>query len=510
MAKEFPFGIGADPEFNIMCSEQRLHARNILATLFRNKLTDGSMGFKIDKAGVIGWDGNSATGELRPAASKNPAEVVKNIGTLFARFAEETQLLTLTTNSKSAPVGGHIHLQIDQKMHQNESRMSIFSKRLSSFFIPGILADDPVSARTRLKMNYGQINNWRSGKITDDVWTFEYRAPSGEWLTTPKIAMATLAYVATVFNEILHHPKNFAKANDFILKTDSQGEALQELAMSHYNFVAEAMTNKIKKVIRTFEFYDQYKNEIEYFLKPEKVLADKRKVDFNIIKGWGLEKKIKMTKKSFISEKSIALMSKNIDIETFRNLVPIPYNDDLNIGAFAEALRMRVIAHQKNLNNFYFLFGLRKGVQGFFVKNLLKEWVKQGEQLESSQDLDALNTTFDRMEQRCVMALEGRGIDLMNNARRIFLIGIPFDQRQPINTQPFLETVFSLESEPAQPFSPINLPDNEETRIARIYACETSQDIDRLIAEINHSAMVAEACVTMEMAREEEVLNPNS
>lgn len=505
MPKEFPFGIGADPEFNIVYQDQRLHAQKIISELFKNKMSDG--GFKVAGAGLFGWDGMSETGELRPTASNKPEQVVKNIGKLFQAFVNNTKLLSLTAKTDKAPVGGHIHLQIDSSIARSNQKMSILGKRLSSFFVPEILANDPIAARLRLKMSYGRMTDWRASNPAANINTFEYRAPSGEWLVTPQIAEATLAFAATIFNEILHHPKNFAKANELVLKTDEQASSIQNLALSHFNFIAEIMCKKIRKVVRTFEYYKDYQDQIEYFLKPEKVLADKQKVNFDILKGWKLEQPVKLNKKIFLSDSELQKKARVLDIETMRKVIPVPFNEDMNIEVFAEALRSRIVAHEYRTKHTYFLFGLRQGINGFQVKDNNCNWIRLNEILESMDDLVAMNNIFDKMGNRCRDALRGNGID--TKGKSIFLIGIPYNLRQTPNTKSFIELIYDLEKNPTPPLKIPEMTWKADTRINQIFSCRNSEELVNLIAQNNWQVEARQEEVATEMRSEEAVLSTN-
>ena len=88
--KEFPFKLGADPEFSIMLKDNRIPADRILNILFKDLESTGS-GFKIKKAGEIGWDGHSLTGEIRPAPANTPRQLVENIRQLFTAMNEKSK-----------------------------------------------------------------------------------------------------------------------------------------------------------------------------------------------------------------------------------------------------------------------------------------------------------------------------------------------------------------------------------------------------------------------------------
>ena len=69
--REFPFMIGADPEFLMFHGAKAVDAKAVLTEFLKNKPTilSAQAGFKIEGVGEIGWDGASSTGEIRPDAS---------------------------------------------------------------------------------------------------------------------------------------------------------------------------------------------------------------------------------------------------------------------------------------------------------------------------------------------------------------------------------------------------------------------------------------------------------
>ena len=62
-----------------------------------------------------------------------------------------------------------------------------------------------------------------------DGFTYEFR-PS-EWMTTPKIALATLSYLAVVYHEIINKPRSSANTPTSFTKATNR-DALQNF--SHY------------------------------------------------------------------------------------------------------------------------------------------------------------------------------------------------------------------------------------------------------------------------------------
>ncbi len=296
--------IGADPEFNILIKDRRVNASKLMPSLFskdfkeeKNEHSGNSvMGYLVEKAGAIGWDGCSSTGEIRPTPSKSPEVLVNNIGKLFQAFSDKAKMFTLLTSSNSAPVGGHIHFQVDESLaDKNDSgiirKLENIHKKLISFYLPVLLGEDLMDFRTRMAMgknngsNYGQIDDFRV-EFRDNqkkIATYEFRVPSAEWLTTPEIAKATLAYLATVWNEIQNNPKNLAKSKEILFQSHKQSIAFQELALTRFLPLVQMLLVKIRRHIKTFEYYAHYQKEIDFILSPQRVLIAKRKAQFDIL-----------------------------------------------------------------------------------------------------------------------------------------------------------------------------------------------------------------------------------
>ena len=71
------FKMGADPEFSFIFGNKRIHAAQLLS-----KLNNGS--YRCDK-GELGYDGASATAEIRPKPELDPAVLTEDIGVLLKK-----------------------------------------------------------------------------------------------------------------------------------------------------------------------------------------------------------------------------------------------------------------------------------------------------------------------------------------------------------------------------------------------------------------------------------------
>jgi hypothetical protein len=273
-------------------------------------------------------------------------------------------------------------------------------------------------------------------------------------MTTPKTALATLAYLGTIYAEILKNPKKFAtKYKDMGWRTKDQGRVFQELIISDCHKMLKSHFERLKRAIRTFEYYPEYKKEIEYLFHPNKVLEDKKKVNFDILKGWKLESK-EPAKRAILNQKAIDRNVEEIDLEDFTNLIHIYGNaKDTNIPLFINEMKKRIISLGWKMKNKYFLFGIKKGVSEFIVFNKAAEYLKGTELAKTETDAMALQETYRKMSARFPLdtSLPKDEKERVAILRKHILIGIPYGIRQKKNIHSFIELLCDLETEKLKP-----------------------------------------------------------
>ncbi len=436
--KPFPFKIGADPEFNIVLGDQRLNAERLIELAFPKEED------RTSKEGEIGVDGNAATAELRPTPSNRIETFVNNIAFLIQKIGTKLPLMTFTTLSYKAPIGGHIHLDVPKGKNNNSAFSSMARRILSAMYIPVTLGDDKVSIQVRNNRNYGKIDDWHD-ETPGDKDTYEFRMPAAEWLTTPKLAASTLAYVATIYNEIVHHPETFKekKAQNIIYKNDAQGELLAKLAMSDFQVLTLAIAKNVKELVRTFEFYPFYEKEIEYILNPKLVLEDKHKYNFDMMKGWGLDKKKKISKRDILSQKKADDLYLESNLECLREFIEIHVNKDRNVSAFEDELIKRIIAYSWEPKKDWCIFGLRKGFEEILIFDT-KDCVYTGTSLiKTNTDKSLINDLMHKIQGKF-----GSTIQLDENTR---FIGIPLKQRIKLQFKPFISAIYDIEINKLKP-----------------------------------------------------------
>lgn len=436
--KNLPFKIGADPEYIILLQNKLVPANQLLKNLFTNS-PKGDMGYKVDSAGVLGWDGASATGEIRPSPCNSPLKLVKNIEKLFKHFVNKTELFALSTLSNKAPIGGHIHFELPQNK-QGKVSVGTIHKKMMAFYVPVMLGENNMNLRIRNRQNYGRLTDHRSGEHGGTT-TYEFRVPSAEWLTTPKIAEATLAYLSCVYNEIINKPNNLLRYRDFMTKNDAQAKALQELTISNFEALTALICNKVKKAIKTFEYYEHYKEQIDFILTPRKILREKEKVDYNIVVGWKLAHNSNPTKRQLLSEKQLQERATKVDMDSLACLITVQFNPDECVDMFVRAIKHRIVAMNWKLKNNYFLFGLKKGIKEPIVKDKAGRYIFGAEQIKTQMDLYSMNGTFSRMNSR----FRTNNATANNDNKKEIVIGLPYDLRIKQNTRNIIELIHSIE-----------------------------------------------------------------
>jgi len=516
--KTFDFKVGTDPEFVLTMQGRKVDAKQTMLLMLKNKeglkYSENRMGFEVGKAGNIGWDGASSTGEVRPSASNDPRQVITNLGTLFKAVTEHIKICDLSTISEFSSVGGHIHLEVPKGESWSSEKKNVIHRKLASFYLPLLISENKINLNLRLKQGYGSIKDTRveqkfqyeDGK---PGYTMEFRCPSAEWLTTPKVAAATLSYFAVVYHEILNHPKSFSKFNDIIYKSDKQGDALQTLAIMEYDLLTNSILNKTKKYIRTFEMYKEYKDEIEYILNPKLVIRDKQKANYNITEGWNLITKT-LPKKSEVlsSKKKIQIMAKDMDFDILKRVMNIHYNDDTNVAIFAENLKDRVAAFNWKLKNNYYIFGLRKGIDQFFARNLNDKYLAGNETFKTILDKEYMDRLFQKMNSKFLNDnnngeyqgttldfITGKVKDERNNS---ILIGIPYNMRIEEKVKLFLNFIWAIEKgeitdkeNKTKLVNDCNLPLEEKGKLYKILTkqTETARETGEIVIDCDSNSL---------------------
>ena len=450
MRKEFDFTIGADPEFNIVANNKKISAIQTFQKVFpKNELLQ--MGYKCGNFGEIGWDGSDGTAELRPKPAKTADELVGNIEKILQKTYEKIPLFEMLTLSYYSSVGGHLHFSIPDRISKNGIR--VINRKMAAFYIPILVGDNKVNIKLRDKCGYGRITDYRV-ETRQDINVYEFRAPSAEWLTSKKIALSTIAYLATVYNEIINHPRKISKYSDLIFKSDLQAKAIQDLAISDYLSVTKNIIKNIQKNIKTFEFYPEYKEEIDFILNPKEVLKEKQRHEFNIVNGWGFHKNVRMQKKSVLSQKATKKRLKEKNIDDVNLISGVYFNPDINVEFFRQILGERMYAYSWKLKNEYFLFGLKDGIKDYMVFNTNGDIYSGIKNIQTEEDLSETKNLFQKIIQKYKEATRERTststqlakiINGQTKEKNNIMIGIPYQQRISHKTNEFLSIIYDME-----------------------------------------------------------------
>lgn len=463
--KVFPFKIGADPEFLLFHGKRGLDAKSILTNFFKNKTNLQKMdyGYLIEDKGEFGWDGASSTGELRPNAEYDPKKLTENIGKLIETIHKELPFIDFTTLSIGAPIGGHIHLEIPKTLFGENfkgtnygypgdeitKKMNKLTKLIASFMMPIIASEHRISTSSRLATQYGRADDIKyesHGSGSKMFLTAEVRGMSAEWITSPEVTYATLCYMGVIWNEVMKRSDELIKEK-VMLKTKGHILSIQQMMLADYKPVEKGITNGIAKLVRQFEMYPQFKNEVEFILHPSDVLKTKEKAGWNMEKGWIGKTKNGPSKKTLLSEKKVTEKLKS-DQSLIENTVGIPFNDDHNCNLFAQAISNRIALFNWKLNNNYFIYGLKKEIEGFAVMN------------QQNNKFYAIPTNNDKAKtiDSCMkmankyMQSTNSGIKIDPKTGKIttrkssaIVIGIPYSLRAENNVKPLIELIWGIE-----------------------------------------------------------------
>ena len=458
--REFPFTMGADPEFSFCAQGRAINAVSLLKDIVFKDRTEDNMGYNIGTAGNFGWDGCNSTGEMRPSPANTPGKLVDNIRTLITAFYDRIKIVDMVTDSKFAAIGGHIQFQINKcpnkliPLRSNgdldnttlvDRRMRVMHNRLASFYLPLIQGDNTINLKLRKANGYGDIGDFRKERRENDIYTYEFRTPSAEWLTTPHIAKAMFAYLGVIYNEIINHPEKH-KWGEIAIANMEQGQALFTLAMGKHKMFSDYFTDNIRKIIPSFEFYNDYKDDINFILNADKVKAEKEAVKYNIIEGWMGKSKMPSTK-LLMNNKKLETISAKVNVEEMLPLIALPFNADLNVVNFVNEIKKRAICFGWKLTNQYYFFGTRKGIDEPIVFNLQGGILAGDKQIKTQCDHQTITETFARMIENFRNAANLHSISSMPKeiSQKHILVGIPYTWRTNNNYRDFIKLMIDID-----------------------------------------------------------------
>jgi hypothetical protein len=336
--QSFKYLMGADPEFTITFRGEKIAASTVEQILFNsthNNIPEGQ----------VGCDGCSSTGEIRPNASDNLKDMVKNVGACLKLIATNLpEGFDLTTISMYSPIGGHIHLN----MPFGYANKDKYTKILPVLCFPIFVGENNISNAMRIAGGYGSMVDHRDQGTWDKdgkrYSRFEMRGLSAEWLISEKICRGVLAYVEMVNEELIENPKIYDMAKELMVKSSQDENLLSSIYLTKNKMFIPVIMEKISRMVKKFKRYKDFKEEVDFILDYKKVLIEKKRCEYSIIKGW----KFKQPKKI-----------KEEHLKKLNGLISVAYNSDINMDKFAESLGNEILLNNWNKNQ-YMIFGVKE------------------------------------------------------------------------------------------------------------------------------------------------------
>ena len=450
---ELPFLIGSDPEFLVFFGHNSTPAADLFANYLggRAKLKtvpiDRGGGYEIGDHGNVGWDGHIQTGEIRPTAEKTVQAHVKHIGEILKTVHEHIPFISISTLSITSTVGGHIQLDGSEEMWRSEARKSRITKLLATFLMPILASEHKICTGSR-GGQYGKLEDNRFAQRGSN-WVWEVRGPSAEWIVTEKIATATLAYISAVWQEIIHRDVALMQT-EVALKTTQQIQGMYTAILSDYRPVRDGIIKSVAETVRGFEFYKEFKDEIEFILDYKSVFEEKKKHGWDPMRGWGFDNAKTPTKKDLLATKKVAEKAKQINMDLMDTSFSVSFNDDYNVSLFADALTERIAALGWKLKKEYYLFGLKKGVQGYLAHDAeTKNFYSMPTNKPKEQTVATVSKMRDKYQQGSrfnMLRIDPKTGFTRSSFRDVVIIGLPYNLRQKKDIKSLIDLIWRIES----------------------------------------------------------------
>jgi hypothetical protein len=290
--------LGADPEFVLVDPRTRAY-----------KYAGHISGFY--SQGVLGADGPLA--EVRPPPASYTEGVVDNIKAILRKghpsikgynwFAGATYGNPRKKGERILHIGGHIHLG-DPLIIPNAEKQGIYKQIIRMLdelmAIPLVRVDGPFAhlrRNTRHSNGYGCYGLW--GDTRPQPGRFEWRVPSGLWLSHPDFARAVLgtskAITETCYQmmaEKRFDPKWVlarADGKGFLKQWKAIGaqRAAKIVNAADPKSVTHDMIKSAHEKMRGMDNYTKYKDEIDEFIRLTRLSEkDKRCINLDIRDTW--------------------------------------------------------------------------------------------------------------------------------------------------------------------------------------------------------------------------------
>ena len=207
---------GADPEFSLYMKK----GDYIPANKF----------FKGD--GIIGVDGMSSTGEIRPRPNENVIYVVSDIKNILKKTAEHESMKDkeiYAGNYSGNPIGGHIHIEIPGKKEKKIELGRELIQRMDKILFDVVTCsiEDKKGLKMRQEHGYGKRGNYN-----EVPWGIEYR-PCGSWLLSPEISLVYLGLAKMCYwSIVLDLPSYIDSFRTFLAFIDAWSEYPEDVKVA--------------------------------------------------------------------------------------------------------------------------------------------------------------------------------------------------------------------------------------------------------------------------------------
>lgn len=407
---KFPFRIGCDPELGLQLNNKMVDT----GFLYDYEI------FKIFQTttwGDIGSDGGLI--ELRPSPSHNIPELIRNIKNMLQNIYDKAYLFEINPLSKHRwPLGGHVHLELPAGKDYTfgDQLPNNLINAMTTFMIPIILTQTQKGMQHRNQTGYGKIGDYRCERKGHNRHTLELRAPSAEWITTPKIAEAVFSYLAVIFYEFIHNSKSLKDHEDIFLKKQEH-PLVNQLTSKPEIALTRIVHREIKRKVKKFKLYKPFKSLINYLFNYKLILKDKQKANYDIAVGWNLQKP------NGKLDPSVEI-SPTYQIDAIKALMqrthgPFLWNDGLKMYDFMEQLVQTCLATKWKPEGRYLFFGFKKAIPGFVVSSTdLRGKPIVGEKLVKETEFgEEIMATLTRLKKR------------FKDQKNLILFGIPYKVR---------------------------------------------------------------------------------
>ena len=264
----------------------------------------------------LGIDGENRIAEIRPEPTSEPLDHAKNIFKILeSNLTDLKNFRCEGEPQKDAGVGGHIHFGSEYLKNISTIQMNKVKKLLDFYLALPLCLSEFYDSKS-LRGDYCRLSSTESKD-----YGFEYRNLNS-WLTTKKLTKGVLCLAFTIMYNILNSiekrnfTKDFSKDIDFITENHF---ILNHIYTESGKDIAKPIVKKIYNKVKKFKKYNTYKQHIDYIFKPNQIIKDKEKVNYDILAGWHLISRVDRIKKMATLKDIKKFKLKNFNEEEIEN-----------------------------------------------------------------------------------------------------------------------------------------------------------------------------------------------